>query len=75
MYLTPKNQNKVDNIVEDIVLHRSKSFIMDKKTWAGEIFYSDIYNYCKNSFSKKDLPLAHSEICDDLRKANFYIHS
>ena len=48
---------------------------MGKKTWAGEIFYSDIDNYCRSHFSKKVINLAYSEICDDLRKANFYIHS
>ncbi len=64
-------------ILEEIIARRTKPFTMggSKHEFTGEIFYSDIFEYCKTYFHKKSRNEAYQYFCDELRKSNFYIHS
>ena len=65
-----------EEILSEIIRGRLQPTRIGTREYAGDIFYSDIYFYCK-SFSKdsKKRGILHKYLCDELRKNNFYVHS
>ena len=44
------------------------------KVFKGDVFYSDIYNYVKQT-KKKNTSTYYAQVCDVLQKNGYYIHS
>lgn len=52
-----------------------EKFTTAGKTWAGDVFYSDIYSYLVRKVGKNKVKSYYSDVCNILRKNSYYIHS
>ena len=65
-----------EEILSEIIRGRLKPTKIGTIEYSGDIFYSDIWLYCKTfSRDSKKRSSLHRYLCDQLRKSNFYIHS